>query len=133
MANRYAVEIVTGPKNTGAIIMARLIDTTTQAYLTPGVLASIKLTVTDLRTVQPVGIYSNLDLGSPAALVLAAPVVTPAWKDKDKIGYNFLHILPAAAIPNVSTYLAEYKFTFNNGGQPFVAQWQIETTVSYVS
>ncbi len=117
--------IVAQAPQASALVLVRRLLAPSGDYLVAADLASIELSVTDLRYPnQRVAGYDAQSL-SPADVISALVDDTPwAWDDT---GYNFLHVLPADARPNAdTTYQVEYKLTTTDD-VVFYVRYQIES------
>jgi hypothetical protein len=111
----------------GPLVHMARVEALSGAPVTQATLSGVTCRVKDLRTGTTVLTPSV----TPAANVFDSFVTRaqdPRWT-RDNVGYNFRHVVPAAAFPlGDREYLVQYTFTAQPGGEQIFLDVRVHTT-----
>lgn len=97
-------------ERSGIIVLARVINPNTKAYISQASLTSVKYEVWDTATRTKVTAEQTLTIAN----VVFDTLQTSGWST-DSTGYNFAVVLAGSNFPSNSTYQVEFKFTPASG------------------
>ena len=101
-------------ERSGATVMAR-VRGPDGAYITPGMMQTVRYTVFRGSDQQPVDGHEDVQLDL-AAHVFEPLQIDARWR-LDPLGYNFRHVLPDTAFTQKGEYRVEYQFIPQQGAR----------------